>query len=98
LADSTGNILENKSLIDSLNQTKQQSTQIESALDESGKLQVSLDQQREVYRSFAFIGSNLFMVFGDLIKMNNMYQFSLASFIKLFKRALEIRPQASSTE
>jgi dynein heavy chain 2, cytosolic len=43
LADSTGNILENKSLIDSLNQTKEQSTQIESALDESGKLQVSLD-------------------------------------------------------
>jgi dynein heavy chain 2 len=37
------------------------------------------------------------MVFGDLIKMNNMYQFSLASFIKLFKRALEIRPQAAST-
>jgi dynein heavy chain 2, cytosolic len=38
------------------------------------------------------------MVFGDLIKMNNMYQFSLASFIKLFKRALEIRPQAANTQ
>jgi dynein heavy chain 2 len=37
------------------------------------------------------------MVFGDLIKMNNMYQFSLASFIKLFTRSLETRPQASST-
>ena len=36
-------------------------------------LQLSLDQQRNVYRDFAFIGSNLFMVFGDLIKMNNMY-------------------------
>jgi dynein heavy chain 2, cytosolic len=38
------------------------------------------------------------MVFGDLIKMNNMYQFSLASFIKLFTRSLETKPQASSTE
>jgi dynein heavy chain 2 len=38
------------------------------------------------------------MVFGDLIKMNNMYQFSLASFVKLFTRSLETRPQASSTE
>jgi dynein heavy chain 2 len=38
------------------------------------------------------------MVFGDLIKMNNMYQFSLSSFIKLFKRALEIKPSANSTE
>jgi dynein heavy chain 2, cytosolic len=59
---------------------------------------VSLDQQREVYRDFAHIGSNLFMVFGDLIKMNNMYQFSLSSFIKLFNKALDTRPQASSTE
>jgi len=32
------------------------------------------------------------------MKMNNMYQFSLASFIKLFTRSLETRPQANSTE
>lgn len=32
------------------------------------------------------------------MKMNNMYQFSLASFIKLFTRALETKPQANSTE
>jgi len=51
-----------------------------------------LDQQREVYRNFSVIGSNLFMVFGDLMKMNNMYQFSLASFIKLFNRALQTKP------
>ena len=38
------------------------------------------------------------MVFGDLMKMNNMYQFSLASFIKLFNRALQTKPQAASTE
>ena len=98
LANSEGNILENKALIDSLNQTKQQSSEIERALEESGKLQLSLDQQRNVYKNFAYIGSNLFMVIGDLIKINNMYQFSLAAFIKLFKRALETRPQANSTE
>jgi dynein heavy chain 2 len=90
--------LENKSLIDSLNQTKKQSTEIEGALEESMKLQLSLDQQRNVYKNFAYIGSNLFMVVGDLIKINNMYQFSLFSFIKLFRRALETKPQASSTE
>jgi dynein heavy chain 2 len=38
------------------------------------------------------------MVVGELIKINNMYQFSLASFIKLFKRSLETKPHASSTE
>lgn len=35
LANSTGNILENKTLIDSLNQTKIQSSQIEKSLSES---------------------------------------------------------------
>lgn len=43
LANSQGNILENKQLIDNLNQTKAQSSQIESALQESKQLQVSLD-------------------------------------------------------
>lgn len=38
------------------------------------------------------------MVIGDLIKINNMYQFSLASFVKLFKRSLETKPTANSTE
>lgn len=38
LAKSTGNILENKPLISSLNQTKTQSSQIEKALDESSQL------------------------------------------------------------
>lgn len=51
-----------------------------------------------MYKNFAFIGSNLFMVIGDLLKMNNMYQFSLASFVKLFTRSLETKPEASSTE
>ena len=57
-----------------------------------------LDMERDVYRNFAFTGSTLFMVIGELIKINNMYQFSLASFVKLFKRALESKPHANSTE
>jgi dynein heavy chain 2 len=38
------------------------------------------------------------MVFGDLIKLNTMYQFSLSSFIKLFNKALNLKPQAANTE
>lgn len=98
LANSTGNILENKQLVDSLNQTKTQSSEIEKALVESQKFQQSLDTQRNIYRSFAAIGADLFMVIEDLIKINNMYQFSLASFIGMFKKALESKPSASSTD
>jgi dynein heavy chain 2 len=79
-------------LIDSLEQTKIQSSQIEKALNDQKVLANDLDQQRNVYRNFAYTGSNLFMVIGELIKINNMYQFSLASFVKLFKRSLETKP------
>ena len=43
LANAKGNILENKELLDSLNQTKQNSITIVQSLDESVKLQTSLD-------------------------------------------------------
>jgi dynein heavy chain 2 len=98
LANSEGSLLENKPLIDTLNKTKQSSVEVEKALAESHQLQQSLDQQREVYRNFAHTGADLFMIIGDLIKVNNMYQFSLAAFVKLFRRALETKPQANSIE
>lgn len=46
LATAEGNILENKSLLDSLNETKAKSITITEALRESVKLQSSLDQVR----------------------------------------------------
>jgi dynein heavy chain 2 len=98
LASSTGNILENQQLVDSLNNTKTQAGEIEKALVDSQKFQISLDTQRNIYRSFATVGANLFMVIEDLVKVNNMYQFSLASFINLFKKALASKPNAASTD
>lgn len=44
LATSQGNILENRELIDSLNQTKASSALIQESLLESHRLQASLDQ------------------------------------------------------
>lgn len=44
LATSQGNILENKDLIESLNQTKASSALTQESLKESHKLQISLDQ------------------------------------------------------
>ena len=46
LANAKGNILENKDLLDSLNQTKQNSITITQSLAESVKLQTSLDAVR----------------------------------------------------
>ncbi|XP_023565248.1 cytoplasmic dynein 2 heavy chain 1 [Octodon degus] len=98
LATSQGNILENKELIESLNQTKASSALIQDSLKESNKLQVSLDQERDAYLPLAESASKMFFIISDLSKINNMYRFSLAAFLRLFQRALQSKQDAESTE
>lgn len=89
LANAKGNILENKELLDSLNKTKASSITISDSLVESVRLQASLDQERSAYLPLAENGSKLFFIISDLCKINNMYRFSLAAFLRLFQRALQ---------
>ncbi|XP_071483964.1 LOW QUALITY PROTEIN: cytoplasmic dynein 2 heavy chain 1-like [Diadema antillarum] len=98
LAKAEGNILENKVLLESLNKTKESSQTITKSLVESVQLQESLDQERAAYLPLAENGSSLFFVISDLAKLNNMYRFSLGSFLRLFGRALQGRMDGSSTE
>ncbi len=95
LATSEGDILTNKKLIDSLNETKSKSETIAQALAESKTLQASLDEQREEYRPVARAGSNLFFLITDLAKLSGMYQFSLESFERLFRGSLEAGKNAN---
>jgi len=57
-----------------------------------------LDQQREVYRSFAKTGSKLFFLVKSLQIVNPMYQFSLASILRLFKQALKAEMESRNVE
>ncbi|KAF3692878.1 Cytoplasmic dynein 2 heavy chain 1 [Channa argus] len=98
LATAQGNILENRELIDSLNQTKASSALIQESLLESHRLQASLDQERDAYLPLAESASKMYFVITDLSKINNMYRFSLASFLRLFQRALQAKKEADSTE
>lgn len=98
LATAEGNILENKVLLESLNQTKAKSSTIASSLAESHELQASLDQERGSYLPLAKYGSTLFFVISDLCKLNNMYRFSLASFLRLFQRALQSKQDVGNME
>ena len=96
LAAAQGNILENKTLLDSLNETKAKASVIAESLATSSALQASLDVQRNVYHPLAETGSRLFFVIRDLAKINNMYAFSLAGFLALFDRALAVPSDGSS--
>ncbi|RDD40688.1 Cytoplasmic dynein 2 heavy chain 1 [Trichoplax sp. H2] len=98
LAQAEGNILENKDLIESLNKTKASSITIAESLQESLRLQSALDQERDVYRPLAEYGSSLLFVITDLSKLNNMYRFSLSSFLRLFQRALKSELDAGNIE
>lgn len=98
LATSQGNILENKDLIESLNQTKASSALIQDSLKESYKLQISLDQERDAYLPLAESASKMYFIISDLSKINNMYRFSLASFLRLFQRALQNKQDSENTE
>ncbi|CAF1013145.1 unnamed protein product, partial [Didymodactylos carnosus] len=89
LANAKGNILENKEVLSSLNKTKEKAATIQSALEESSQLGAALDKERNDYISLAEHGSQLYFVISDLSKVNNMYKFSLASFLRLFQRSLE---------
>eukprot|EP01116_Phalansterium_solitarium_P024804 TRINITY_DN91_c0_g1_i3.p1 TRINITY_DN91_c0_g1~~TRINITY_DN91_c0_g1_i3.p1 ORF type:complete len:4095 (+),score=2036.97 TRINITY_DN91_c0_g1_i3:208-12492(+) len=101
LAASEGNILENKALLDSLNETKSRSLIIAEALKESTELQLSIDKERNGFRKIASNGSSLYFLMLDLRKTNHMYQFSLPVFSKLFASSLrrdEKAPPPDSVE
>ncbi|KPP72256.1 cytoplasmic dynein 2 heavy chain 1-like [Scleropages formosus] len=98
LATAQGNILENKELIESLNQTKSSSALIQESLSESHHLQASLDQERDAYLPLAESASKMYFVITDLSKINNMYRFSLAAFLRIFQRALQTKEESRSTE
>ncbi|NXI65822.1 DYHC2 protein, partial [Anseranas semipalmata] len=98
LATSQGNILENKDLIESLNQTKASSALIQESLAESHRLQSSLDQERDAYLPLAESASKMYFIISDLSKINNMYRFSLAAFLRLFQRALQNEQDSTNTE
>ena len=46
-------------------------------------------QERDAYLPLAESASKMYFIISDLSKINNMYRFSLASFLRLFQRALQ---------
>ena len=97
LADSSGNILENEPLIQSLEQTKAAANTITQSLDESTRLQMVLDEEREVYRPLATLGSRIFILVKELSAIDHMYRFSLEAFMTLFNKVLNLELGTDST-
>ncbi|CAM9144794.1 unnamed protein product [Heterosigma akashiwo] len=95
LATAEGNLLENTALIETLTETKTAAAEIQNSLEASAKASEELDEQSNVYRPFARDGSTIFFLIQKLSVANPMYQFSLASFVQLFKLTLGEEMNAS---
>jgi len=84
-----GNLLENKSLITSLEEAKDKSTKSEISLKESLALTKNIDEKRNIYLSLSILATDIFMLLKELYKLNPMYRYSLNNFLFEFKNSLK---------
>ncbi len=88
LATSTGNILDNESLITTLQQTGENASVIKKKIEESHQTKDVIEEARSSYNIVSRRGSTLYFASSGLAAINNMYELSLSTFIEQFKVAL----------
>ncbi|XP_073386148.1 dynein-1-alpha heavy chain, flagellar inner arm I1 complex isoform X3 [Physcomitrium patens] len=84
LSAATGNILDNHELIATLEITKSKASEIAVKLAMAQETSVEINMLRERYFPAAKRGAILFFVLSNLSAINNMYEYSLNSFLEVF--------------
>lgn len=88
LAVSTGMILDDVVLIETLEVSKADSIEITKSIEATTQIEESLNVSRSVYVPVAVRGTVLYFVVSRLSGIDPMYQYSLSYFKKLFRLAL----------
>ena len=91
-------ILQNKPLIEGLEQTKRTAKEIALQTIEAQETEVKINQLREIYRRVAQEGSLLYFLINSLNIVDHMYQYSLGSFREFFQKAMERTEQCATEE
>ncbi|CAF4752613.1 unnamed protein product [Pieris macdunnoughi] len=86
---SSGNILDDEELIETLNESKETSEIINARLAETEATEVSISAAREKYRTVATRGAVLYFAVAQLAEIDPMYQFSLKYFTQVFNLVIE---------
>jgi dynein heavy chain len=89
VSNASDDILRDDELINTLELSKQTSIAINERLIEAEETAKIINASRESYRSVARRGSVLYFVVADLALMNDMYQYSLDYFGRIFNRRLD---------
>ncbi|KAB1255183.1 Dynein heavy chain 10; axonemal [Camelus dromedarius] len=83
LATSTGNMLDNVELVQTLEETKSKATEVSEKLKLAEKTALDIDRLRDGYRPAARRGAILFFVLSEMALVNSMYQYSLTAFLEV---------------
>lgn len=98
LSTAPADILSDVSLIESLEKTKQASTDIETKVQLAKKQEISINAARNEYRGVAAEGSWLYFLLNQMVIIDHMYQFSLDAFTSFFNKAMSRAEKADTTE
>ncbi|XP_021206053.2 dynein axonemal heavy chain 6 isoform X1 [Bombyx mori] len=86
---SSGNILDDEELIETLNESKETSEIINARLEETEATEINISAAREKYRTVATRGAVLYFAVAQLADIDPMYQFSLKYFNQVFNAVIE---------
>ncbi|XP_021567645.1 dynein heavy chain 10, axonemal [Carlito syrichta] len=89
LATSTGNMLDNVELVQTLEETKSKATEVSEKLKLAEKTALDIDRLRDGYRPAARRGAILFFVLSEMALVSSMYQYSLTAFLEVFRLSLK---------
>uniref|UniRef100_A0A671XQT1 Dynein axonemal heavy chain 2 n=1 Tax=Sparus aurata TaxID=8175 RepID=A0A671XQT1_SPAAU len=89
LNDTTGSLLDDVQLVDTLQTSKVTATEVSEQLKSSEQTKIKLDSAIEAYRPCAQRASILFFILNDMVCIDPMYQFSLDAYINLFTLSIK---------
>ncbi|RNF14084.1 putative dynein heavy chain [Trypanosoma conorhini] len=94
----TGDILDDESLIQYLNQSKTTTDEIKIKVEEAEEAEVEINASRELYRPVSRHSSCLFFCCATLANVDPMYQYSLQWFVRLFINGIESAEESEVLE
>ena len=90
LAEAQGDITEDVGLIESLEDTKRVASDIEIKAKIAQETESTINETSEKYRPVARRASLLFFLMNSLFKVHSYYVYSLASFVSVFMRSIDL--------
>ncbi|XP_055618804.1 dynein axonemal heavy chain 10 isoform X2 [Toxorhynchites rutilus septentrionalis] len=88
LATSTGNMLDNVELVNTLENTKEKAAEVSQKIQLAEETSVDIEHLRNEYRLAAQRGAILYFVLSEMSVVNPMYQYSLGSYLEVFVYSL----------